>query len=134
MYFVNAKRLNNSAGAPITNLALTSGVAVNSEAIKVDKNVGFMVLTVTENHGGATGDVDIYAQYSDDGTTWYNAYTSDMAGTITVEGNIVTTLQNVTRRIIHTARLARFVRYVFDPDADSIITADVTFQEDSSGF
>jgi hypothetical protein len=130
MYFVNFKRLLNSAGATITDLLLTSGVAVNSEAIKVDKNVGFLVLLIKENKAGGAGDVDIYAEYSDDATTWYRTYTTDLAGTITQEGNIVTTLQNVTRRIVVTARLAKYVRFVFDPDADSQITADVTFQED----
>ena len=130
MYFVNFKRLNNAAGAAITQLALTSGVAVNSEAINVDKNVGFLVLTMVEDKSGGAGDVDIYVEYSDDGSTFYRTYTTDLAGTITVEGNLVTALQNVTRRIIHTARLAKYVRYVFDPDADSRITADITYQEE----
>lgn len=130
MYFVNNRRLNNAAGATITDLLLSNGVAVNSEAIKVDKNVGFFVLTITENKVGGAGDVDIYAEYSNDGVTFNRAYTSDLAGTITQEGNIVTTLQNVTRRIVFTARLASYVRLVFDPDADSKITADLTYQED----
>lgn len=130
MRFVNAKRLNNSAGAAVTQLDLTNGVAVNSETVAVDRNVGYLCLTVVEDKSGGTGDVDIYAQYSDDGTTWYRPYTSDLAGSITAEGDIVTTLQNVTRRIYFQARLARYVRFVFDPDADSRITADLTYQED----
>jgi hypothetical protein len=130
MLFVNSKRLNNSAGAAITALAMANTVVTNSEAIKVDRNVGFFVLTVKEDKVGGAGDVDIYVEYSDDATTWYRSYTSDLAGSITVEGNIVTTLQNVTRRISFTARLAKYVRFVFDPDADSQITADLTYQEE----
>ena len=85
---------------------------------------------MVEDKSGGAGDVDIYVEYSDDGSTFYRTYTTDLAGTITVEGNLVTALQNVTRRIIHTARLAKYVRYVFDPDADSRITADITYQEE----
>ena len=131
MYFANSKRLNNASGATITDLALTSGAVVYSETVNIQKNVGFLCLQVVEDKAGGSGDVDIYAEYSDDGTTWQRAYVSDLAGSITLDGNIVTALQNVTRRIIHTARLAKFLRYAFDPDADSQITADVTFQEES---
>ncbi len=131
MYFVNFRRLMKSDNStPITALALTNQTAVTSESIRVEKNVGFLVLTIKEDKVGGGGDVDIYAEYSDDNVTFYRTYTTDLAGTISAEGNIVTALQNVTHRIVHTARLAKYVRYVFDPDADSQITADITFQED----
>ena len=129
MYFVNAKRLNNAAGAAITALAMSNGVAVNSEAIRVNRNVGFFILRVTEDKSGGAGDVDIYAEYSDDGTNWDRVYTTS-AGVLTRDANFVPTLQNVTRRLVFTARLANFVRFVFDPDADSQITADLIYQED----
>ena len=54
-----------------------------------------------------------------------------MAGTITVEGNIVTALQNVTRWIPYTVRLAVYMRYKFDPDADSQITVKHIFQNEN---
>jgi|GEM_PF-2070787 len=132
MRFVNSRRLLNSAGATITDLALTNGVAVNSEAIKVEKNTGQVCLLIKEDKAGGAGDVDIYAEYSDTGNTntWQRAYVSDLAGTISQEGNIVTTLRDATRRIYFQARLARYMRFVFDPDADSQITADIIFQED----
>lgn len=130
MYLVNTQRLNTSAGVAITNLNMASGVAVNSEAIRCERNVGFFILTLTENKAGGAGDMDVYAEYSDDGTNWNRVYTTS-AGTLTQEANIVTALQNVTRRIVFTARMAKFVRFVFDPDADSAMTADLTFQEDA---
>jgi len=129
MFFINSRRLNNSSGTPITALALTSGVAVNSEAIAVDRNVGFGVLTLKEDKAGGAGDVDVYAEYSEDGTTWNKAYTT-ASGSLTVDADIVTTLQNATRRIQFTPRMAKYIRFVFDPDADSQITADFAFQEE----
>ena len=132
MYLVNFGRLVNAATKlAITNLAITNGSAITSQSVKIDKNVGFLVLLVTENRAGGMGDVDIYAEYSDDNVTFYRPYISDLAGTITVEGNIVTALQNVSRRIHFTARMAKYVRFVFDPDADSTITADLSFQEEN---
>lgn len=130
MLFTNVHRLNNSSGAAITSLDLTSGVAVNSEAIKVDHNVGFATLLVKEDKSGGAGDVDIYAEYSIDGSNWYKGYTTS-GGTLTVDDNIVTTLQNVTRWIIFDVRLAPYMRIVFDPDANSRVTADLIYQEEN---
>ncbi len=129
MNYVNSKTLNNSAGAPITALALTNAVPVTSESINVESNVGFLVLTVQENKPGAGGNVDIYAQYSDDNVTFNKAYVSDLAGSLVQDGNIVTALGNATRRMVFTARLGRYVNFVFSPNADSQVTASVTFQE-----
>lgn len=130
MYFINKRRLLTSAGAAITNLALTNTVAVNSEAIPIDRNVGFASLLVKEDKAGGAGDVDIYPEYSLDGTNWYRAYTTS-GGTLTQEDGIVTALQNVTRWIVFTPRLAKFMRIVFDPDADSQITADLLYAEEA---
>lgn len=130
MYFVNSKRLLNAAGASISALAMANGVAVNSEPIKVERNVGFFVLLVKEDKLGGAGDVDIYAEYSMDGVNWHRPNTTS-GGVLTQEANIVTTLQNTTKWIVFTARLANYVRFVFDPDADSQVTADFIYQEDS---
>lgn len=122
--------LRDSSNDLISSYALTSGAAVQSKTIRVKDNIGFITLLVTEDIAGGAGDVDIYAEYSTDGTNWYRPYTSDMAGTITIEGNIVTALQNVTRWIVFTARLAPYMRIVFDPDANSEVTAVIVYQED----
>lgn len=125
------KPLNDSAGTAISAYSLTSGVAVYSETLDMTGNVGFCTLLITENQAGGTGDVDISVEYSIDGSNWYAAYTSNMSGTITAEGNIVTTLQNNTRWIVFTPRLTRSMRYKFDPDANSKITVWHLIQEES---
>ena len=125
-----ARSLKDAADTAISSYALSSGVAVYSETLKVDDNMGFITLLVIENKAGGAGDVDISAEYSIDGTNWYTAYTSDMGGTLSAEGNIVTALQNTSRWMVHTARLAPYLRYKFDPDADSQITASMIYQRD----
>ncbi len=124
------KRLKDSAGTAILDYALTSGAAKYSETINVEKNAGFSVLLITEDKAGGAGDVDISAEYSVDGSTWHTAYTTNMSGTVSAEGNIVTALQNVTRWIIFTPRVSKYMRYKFDPDADSQVTAYHIFVED----
>ena len=63
--------LEDSNGVELTNFSLTSGVAVFSEAVDVQNNIGFFTLILTENIGGGAGDVDVSVQYSVDGTNWY---------------------------------------------------------------
>lgn len=136
MYYVNRRRLTaDGVDSPvanrkvaITNLNMALGVKTYSEAIDVEKNVGFFALLVTENKAGGTGDVDIYLEYSLDGTNWYRPNTT-AAAALTQEANVVDALVNTTKWIIMTARLAKYVRVVFDPDADSTLTADFVFQE-----
>lgn len=128
---MNIKPLTVSS-VKIDDMVMSNGSAVTSDQVKVTGNVGFFALYVIEDTAGGTGDVDIYAQYSVDGTTWGRPYISDMAGTITVEGNIVTALQNATRYIQFTARPAPYVRFIFDPDADSEVTAILLYQEETN--
>lgn len=129
-----SKRVNTQSlrvsNVSVTSYDLTSGTPVTSDSVKVIGNVGFATLLVTENKVGGAGSVDIYAEYSFDKVTWSRPYLSDMAGTITVEGNIVTALQNVTRYIIFTPRMAPWVRFVISPNADSRLTAVLSYQEE----
>lgn len=131
------KPLNDASGTALTDYALTNGVAVYSEPILVNGNIGFASILVTEDKAGGAGDVDISAEYSVDGVNFYPAYQSDMDGTITLEGVtsggglIVEALQNVTRWIAYTSRLSVWMRYKFDPDADSQITVKHIFQSES---
>jgi len=124
------RSLKDAAGTAISSYALTSGAAVYSETLSIKDNVGFTTLVITEDIAGGGGDVDISAEYSIDGTTWYTAYTSDMVGALTAKENLVTALQNVSRWIVHTARVAPYLRYKFDPDANSQITASMIYQRD----
>jgi len=121
--------LKDTSRVALTDYQLTSLTAVQTEHINIEDNDSLMTLLVTEDKSGGAGDVDIYAEYSDDGNTFYRPYTSDMAGVISQEGNIVTALQNVTRWIVFTPRLAKYMRLVFDPDADSQVTAKLIRQK-----
>lgn len=132
MKYVNSQPLLNTAGVPISALAIANGVTLKSAPIKIESSTGFAVLTAQESHPGASGSLAIAAEYSDDNVSWYTNYTSDMAGSISAEGNIVTSFTNTIRRITHTARLARWMRYSIVASADSILTASYTFQEDGN--
>lgn len=127
--FTVADTMNDSTGTAISSFALTSGVSVNSERIFVRENAGFAGILVTVD---ASGDVDIFAEYSTDGINFHRAFlTPDtMDGTITQEGLIVLALTNATRYIIFTPRPARYMRIVFDPDANSTITAEFIYVRD----
>lgn len=120
-------QIKDTNGADVSAYALTSGVAVNSEKIYVKDNVGFASLLLTVD---ASGDVDVYAEYSFDGTNFYRPYISAMDGTATIEGNIINAASNTTRLYVFTPRLAEFMRIVFDPDANSTITAKLIYQKD----
>lgn len=116
--------------AVIEDLSLTSGVVVTTDTVRMKGNVGFTSLLIKEDKAGGAGDVDIFAEYSLDKDNWYRAYTSNMSGAITQEGNIATTIQNSTRWIVFTPRMAPYMRLKFDPDADSQITATLIYQEE----
>lgn len=138
MFFVNHRVLTADAtDSPAANrkqlisqLACANGVKTYSEAIKVDRNVGFLSILAKEDAVSTAGDVDIYMEYSWDGTNWYRANTT-AAGALTQEADVVTTLANATKWIVVTARLAKWARVVIDPDADSRVTLTFAFQEES---
>lgn len=119
---IRVQALDDADGVALSSYSLSSGTVVYSEPITVSHNVLYASLLVAEDKSGGAGDVDISAQYSTDKTAWHSAYTSNMSGTITIEGNIVTALQNATRWIVYTPRLAPYMRFKIDPDADSQIT------------
>jgi len=129
-FYINETLLKDSDGTVISSYSLTSGSAINSAAINVSKNVGFMTLLITENKAGGSGDVDISVSWSIDGTNFYTSYSTDLAGTISADGTISEALGNVTRWIVIPARLAKFCRFTFDPDANSQITASIIIQEE----
>lgn len=133
MKYANSVQLNVvTSNLPVIALALPNGVPVTTVGVQVQENTGFFVLTVIENKAGGLGNVDIYAQYSDDGITFNRAYASDMAGNLVQDGNIVSAIGNATRRIVFTARLGKYINFVFSPNTDSQITATLTFQEEDN--
>jgi len=124
--------LADAAGTAMENYDLTNATAVYSETILIKDNAGLTAaLLVTEDKAGDGGDVDISAQYSIDGTNWYSAYTTAMAGTTTIEGDIVTAIGNTTEYIVYTTRVAVYMRFKFDPDADSEVTVYLVYQVDN---
>lgn len=128
MFEVNTKILTSSTGSKIENLAIANGATVYSEIIPIKENVGFCVLTAVEDKSGGAGNVAITPEYSDDGTNFYENY-STSGGTATKDSAIISSLANTSRRITFTARLALFMRYKFVAAADSQITARHTHQE-----
>lgn len=128
-YLTVSRDLADSDNVVFSDYELTSGVAVYSEILDVYDNGGFMSLLVTENKSGGGGDVDISIEYSTDKINFYPAYTSD-DGVLTIDPNIVTGLGNATRWIVHTIRIGRYLRYKFDPDADSKITVEQIYLRD----
>jgi len=125
--FAQADRTN--ATTLFTNESMVSPTAEQSAGVKVRHNAGFAILIVTEDIAGGAGDVDIYAEYSIDNSTWLRPNISNMSGTITEEGNIATAFGNQTDLIIFTVRMGNFIRIVFDPDANSTIDATLIFLE-----
>lgn len=126
---METRSLKDAAGTALSSYALTSGSAVYSEKIRLQSEISAVTILVTENKSGGAGDVDISAQYSVDGTNWYTAYLTDMAGAVNADGLIVEAIGNTTQWIVHVPRMAPFLRYKFDPDADSQITVTVIIQE-----
>lgn len=112
-------------GVDVRSYALTSGSGVYTDKIKVAYQNGFSSLLVISE--GGSDDVDISFQVSLDGEHWYTPSTTN-GTTLTPVGAIVTAL-NQTSWIILSARLARWVRFYLDPDANSTITAKYIHQE-----
>jgi hypothetical protein len=120
---VTPRLLRDSTGTVIQDMSLTAGAAVYSETITLTKHGGYTSLFVIEDQAGGGGDVDIYIEYSADGDSWAKAFETNMAGTLEEEGNLATAFGNDTAPISWPVRLFPYMRYVFDPDANSEITA-----------
>ena len=125
---MTVRALNDANGTALSAYDLTSGSVVYSEAIRVSNGVIQAALLAIESKAGGLGDVDISLEYSVDKVTWYPAYTTS-SGSVTIDANIYTELQNFSSLIQYTPRLAPFIRYKFDPDADSTITVTHMHQE-----
>lgn len=122
------KALDDADGTALSAYDLTGGAAVYSEAIRVsNKTINAALLAIESKPAGA-GDVDISLEYSVDKITWYAAYTTS-SGTVTVDANIYTALSSSSRWVVFVPQLAPYIRYKFDPDADSTITATHIHQE-----
>ena len=132
-FFVQELEIKAASGVTFaTSHAMASGTGIYTAPLIVDNNVGFATLYVDgrgQNGLGTASDVDISVEYSMDGINFYTAYTSDMAGTITAEGNLVTAQGTTERWIIVPVRMAKFLRFLFDPDAESMLRAKLIYQQ-----
>ena len=123
----------------LTDFDLTSGGAVFSATIDNQHNAGYAALLIKEDKAGGAGDIDVSVEYSVDGSNWYSVYVTELyanatldtsTGTIHKSGLIAESLQNTTYWIRYGTDGSRYLRYKFDPDADSRITATHIFVND----
>lgn len=118
-----SKRLRDSNNVALTDFAIANGATTYSESIPVADNMGYMAILAIEDKSGGAGNVVITPEYSNDGTNFYDAYTT-AAGTLTIDPAIAT-LTNDTRYIQFTTRLAKFVRLKIVAGAASEVTIDI---------
>lgn len=117
---VTQKQLTIS-GSPVSNYAVGSGVTVTSDSIYQTGNVGYgsMLLLVS-------GSVNASFQVSRDGSNWYTPYTTDGVS-LTAAGSIVSTLTDDSW-IVLPIRMAPYVRFVFQANSSSTISANYQWQ------
>ena len=113
------------AGVDINATTLASGTAYYSDAIRVHYSTGFAALLVTLT---SADDVDISFQVSLDGKNFYTPV--DTAGASL--GVIYTTL-TATAWIVFSPKIAEYIRFLIDPDAESVVTAQY-IQQERAGF
>ena len=119
--------LKTSANVAITDLALTSGVAVVTKTIYIGDSRGELTLLLLEDAAGGTGDIDVLLEYSNDGSVWFTEEVrTDEIGT-TVPRVVKIGLQNETVAYTLTHAPTKFIRINFDPDANSELTAVLIF-------
>lgn len=128
------KTLVDSSGTiDFDDYAISQDASIYSESIPFSFNVGSeAVLLLTEDKAGGAGDVDVSVEYCIDGCTvnanWHNAWTASMDGTITQQGNLITTASNSVSFISYPVKTAPYMRYKFEPDADSQVSAKTIIQ------
>jgi len=123
----------------LLDYSLTSGAAKYSSTIDTQHNAGSAAILITEDKAGGAGDVDVSVEYSVDGSNWYTPYMPQLyasatldtsTGTIHEGGVLAEAIGNNTYWIKYNPEASRFLRYKFDPDADSEISATHIFVND----
>lgn len=108
--------------------ALTSGTAYYSDAIPTNLSTGYASLLIDLTDG--SDDIDIGIEVSVDGKNWY--VPRDASGTslgVLIPAGVVLYATTPDWWIVFSPPLARYIRFKFDPDADSIVTARIIQQE-----
>ena len=120
--------LSDSNGQELTAYVTGSSTVVYTNAIDISgAATDKAALIITENVTGGSGDVDLSAQYSIDGVTFYDPYLTT-SGTWYAEGVIAETITATTIYLEHDLHAAPFMRYKIDPDAASQITVKQILQ------
>lgn len=124
---VHVERLKDISGTDITSYALTNTVAVKTRPIDISNSDGFAALIVTL--AGASDDVDIDYEVSDNGVDWYTPYDFSL----TDIGTCIDGLTQGSYWFILDPVPTKYIRFEFDPDADSTITAKYLHRETTRG-
>ena len=100
--------------------SLTSGNAVYSDSLKVVYSHGYAGLVIVLS--GGSDDIDINMEVSYNEVDWFIPYNSsgDSLGKVITDGTcLYSTRPNWW--IVFTPQLASYLRFQFDPDADSTV-------------
>lgn len=125
MYTVNARLLTDESKNLIQDLIIVT--AVNSESVLIENNVGFFTAHIKETNSG--GGTTVAVEYSFDGVNFFPMNTT-ASGALTADANLVTGLSNAEKLVTFTARMAKYMRFVFTPlGASSTLTFELGYQE-----
>ena len=122
--FVQINPMVDSSGTALESYSMTNQVKVTTSGIDVEQNTGFNSILVL-----CSGDVDLSYQISMDNTNWYYPYTTD-GSTLTSAATIATAITS-NRWIVFPARLAKYIRFFFEPDSASTVSAYLIYQEET---
>jgi hypothetical protein len=113
-------------GVNLNGYSIPNNNVVTSDSVYQSGNEGFLALATQIDASGAVG---ITYQVSYDNINWWTPYTTS-GGTLTAAGTIATTM-TANRWIISTAVLAPYMRFIYTATANSHITADTLWQDES---
>lgn len=115
------------SGTAVSSYALTTGTLVSTDSIDTRASNGYAALLIDVS--GGSDDLDIYFQVSKDGTNWFYPYTTDGSSLTNASGVAVAVTADRWIDISSRVKIAPFIRFQFDPDANSTITATYLQQE-----
>jgi len=113
------------SGVSIDDTYLASGAAVYTDGIIVEKNVGYASVSLDLT---TSSDLDLSFEVSNDGITYYSP--KDTSNT---DLGAISTAITDDRWIVFTPRMAKFMRFKLDPDADTQLNEmRLTFLKDNT--
>lgn len=123
-YMINSKNLVAASNDTVISTYPVGTSTVTSKGVHQPNNEGYSNLLVVVPAGSVTVDI----QVSQNGTTYYDPYTTD-GSSLTDASQIVTGL-TASRWITLSAKMAPYVRFVFTgASADTVISATYIYLE-----